>query len=187
MAISPASDIVLDVVRAAEPETVAAARARLEKMRLSPGGSSFDIDQGMAPVRAPGPSSVLASSDAQKKPFVEFEAMVLQTFLESMLPKDSESVYGAGLAGDMWKSLMAQEMSRAMADAGGIGIADRVYADFHKQGDRVIPLAGVNRDPGAEQADQQDMLATALVQELQRMTTRKMGADQSDDNYRGGQ
>ncbi len=32
--------------------------------------------------------------------------MVLQTFIQNMLPKNTEGVYGEGLSGDMWKSMM---------------------------------------------------------------------------------
>ena len=103
-----------------------------------------------------------------------------------MLPSDSESVYGSGLSGDMWKSLLAQEMGKAMAQTGGIGIADKVAADFYREGERVVPVAGVDRDPATPENDRQDMLATALVQELQRLTSRHIGAGQFDENQRGG-
>ena len=59
---------------------------------------------------------------------VKFEAMVLGSFMESMLPKENP-VYGGGMAGGMWKSMLAQELGRTMAERGGIGIADRLLGD----------------------------------------------------------
>ena len=185
MAISPPSDIVMDVVRAAEPDAVATARAGLEKASRSAGVPAFSMAEG-AGLASSTPARTASVDDPKKKPFVEFEAMVLQTFLQSMLPSDSESVYGSGLSGDMWKSLLAQEMGKAMAQTGGIGIADKVAADFYREGERVVPVAGVDRDPATPENDRQDMLATALVQELQRLTSRHIGAGQLDENQRGG-
>jgi Rod binding domain-containing protein len=63
--------------------------------------------------------------------FKKFEAMVLQTFLQSMLPKDAEAVYGGGMAGDMWKSFLAQQLGEVMAERGGIGIADRILGPHY--------------------------------------------------------
>ena len=54
---------------------------------------------------------------------------MLQTFIQNMLPKDGAAVYGKGMAGDMWKSLLAEKVAEVMADRGGIGIADRVLGD----------------------------------------------------------
>jgi Rod binding domain-containing protein len=54
--------------------------------------------------------------------------MVLSSFVESMLPQSSEAVFGAGSAGQIWKSMMAQQIATQLAKSGGIGIADRMQA-----------------------------------------------------------
>ena len=81
MAISPPSDIVLDVARAAEPMDVEAARAALTKRA---GGASVafavDADMGSRPAGPP------AGTDRGQE-FKRFEAMVLQTFIQNMLPR----------------------------------------------------------------------------------------------------
>jgi Rod binding domain-containing protein len=78
-----------------------------------------------------------------KSPLVQFEAFVLQDFVAAMLPEKSESVFGKGLSGDMWKSLFAEKIAAQMADRGGIGIADRLLKDFHIEGDeRLSPQSG---------------------------------------------
>ena len=82
--------------------------------------------------------------------------MVLQTFIQTMLPKDAEAVYGKGMAGDMWKSLLAEQLGDAMAERGGIGIADRVLGDHYIEGEtkladrRGFGRAGKGRDRPAE-------------------------------------
>lgn len=108
--------------------------------------------------------------------FVKFEAMVLQTFMQSILPKESEAVYGGGMAGDMWKSLLAQQLGEVMARRGGIGIADRVLGDHYLEGEQKVAVAGLSRD-AAEEAGRQDLLSTALVEKMQREIVKTLTDD----------
>lgn len=176
MAISPPSDIVLDVARAVDPAEMEAARARLRALvGAAEGGEGFaaTASAGMrgAPVAARSPG-------ATPEAFRKFEAMVLQTFVQGMLPEDAANVYGEGLAGDMWKSFLAKEMAEAMAARGGIGIADRVLADYYMVDDQRVPVSGVHGDKVArEAADLQSQLATALVDEHQRRFARWLDED----------
>ncbi len=57
--------------------------------------------------------------------------MVLQTFIQNMLPKDGAAVYGKGMAGEMWKSMLAEKVARCVAERGGIGIADRMLGEHY--------------------------------------------------------
>ncbi len=70
----------------------------------------------------------LASQRATKSEVDEtsrkFEAMVLENLVKSMLPSQSEEIFGKGVAGDMWKGMMAEQLGDAIAKGGGIGIAD---------------------------------------------------------------
>jgi len=61
-------------------------------------------------------------------PYVEFEAFVLQSFVEAMLPKNAESVFGSGTAGGFWKSMLAEKLGMELAKSGGIGLASTVAA-----------------------------------------------------------
>ncbi len=54
----------------------------------------------------------------------DFEALVLQSFIQEMLPKKSEQVFGGGVAGDIWRSMLAEKLAAEVAERGGIGIAD---------------------------------------------------------------
>jgi peptidoglycan hydrolase FlgJ len=75
-----------------------------------------------------------ASNEAARAPFARFEALVLQTFIQSMLPKDAESVYGKGLSGDMWQSMLAEKIAEQVTQRGGIGIAARLAKDYSVRG-----------------------------------------------------
>ncbi len=60
----------------------------------------------------------------------EFESFVLQTFVEAMLPKETSGVFGVGMAGAFWRSMMAEQIARELARSGGIGIGDLVADDI---------------------------------------------------------
>lgn len=125
-------------------------------------------------------AAALASPRAAGKvpeTFQKFEGMVLQTFIQSMLPQESEAVYGSGLAGDMWKSFLATEIANQMAKAGGIGIAERVLGQHYMDGEKKVAISGL---PGTAEksglADQR-LLSSSLVQEMQRTMMKSLGED----------
>lgn len=162
----------MDVARAVEPEALEVARARLMAIVDKVAGTAgFEVPESLAGMRG------VTATDRGQAPeaFQKFEAMVLQTFLQSMLPQDAESVYGGGIAGDMWKSFLAQELGQQMAKAGGIGIADRVLGDYYMAQDQRIPVGGVDGDPKeTERADTQSLLSVAMVHEIQRNIMRNV-------------
>lgn len=167
MSISPPSDIVLDVARAADPLRRQEAMERLTRLSATKanafaatdqagfddvfksvdngigdgdGGIStklpitqlpFDATSAMMRLKsdtalasAGGASSVKAGNG-----YRDFEAMALTTFVESMLPKSGgSSLFGTGTAGEVWRSMMAQQIAGQLAAAGGIGIADQLQA-----------------------------------------------------------
>jgi Rod binding domain-containing protein len=132
MAINPPSDIVLDVARAADP---AARQAAIDKLAGAGAPARADaqlfanmIDR-MQPTAMPGGfrPSLPANSKAAEA-YRSFEAFFIQSFIQSMLPKNSEANFGSGTAGEMWRSMSAEHMAKAIADAGGVGIAERLMA-----------------------------------------------------------
>lgn len=180
MAISTPGDIVLDVVRAADPTQVETARARLSSFAAPAGGADFasTLDAG-------GRDAV--SARATPEAFRKFEAMVLQTFLQNMLPQDAENVYGSGVAGQMWQSMMAEKLGEQMAQRGGIGIADRILRDHYVEGETTVPLRGVSRDPDRPDRIEQQMLTTAMLTEIQGKIAQALDRDgpgSSDDTTR---
>lgn len=162
MAISPVSDIVMDVVQAAEPAAVAAARARLSE-GAAPGGETFSLEVAGRPaprIEKPG-----------LEPFQKFEAMVLGSFVEAMLPDDAESAYGGGMAGSMWKGLLAEKLGTALAESGGIGIAERMLPGHYVEDGKRVSVGPAAHPPSQAEAGN-SMLQTSLVAEFQRRALR---------------
>ena len=156
MAVTLTTDIVADVMRAAQPERLQAARERLRAL-----GSE-------APGAVPMAASPHNRQPDQAAAYQKFDAMVLSQFVEAMLPKESENVYGGGLAGDMWKSMMAQQLGDSLAAQGALQIASRYIGDRYADGDLSSPLRGA-ADPAARAAiDGQTGRSRSLVEELQR-------------------
>lgn len=78
-----------------------------------------------------GPADGAAKApDAGMTALNRFEALVLQNFIEAMLPDDASSVYGEGLPGEMWKSMMSEKIAEEFASQGGLGIAERIGAQL---------------------------------------------------------
>src|SRR5690606_10401638 len=123
--ISAPSQIGLDMLRSPALAGVDPARAE----RLGPGPAAVRFELGET-----GDARTASSASKPDIPasFKRFEAMVLQTFIQNMLPRDGAAVYGKGMAGDMWKSLLAEKVAEVMADRGGIGIADRVLGERYE-------------------------------------------------------
>jgi Rod binding domain-containing protein len=145
LAIDPASDLILDVIRAGDPERAAAAASRLAAIANAGAAASGDfgteLDETASP-SSPAASAVVSDAggararlaaianqnDPAAKAKADFEAMLLNGFVSEMLPKDSEAVFGQGMAGDMWKSMLADQVSRQIAKSGALGIGDRLFA-----------------------------------------------------------
>lgn len=170
MAISPPSDIVLDVARAAEPNQLEAARARLAS-RAAAAASGLAEIFSVGDLRDPAITGAHAHDEATPAGYRNFEAMVLSTFVQELIPKHADAVYGEGLSGDMWKSLLAQQLGVVIADRGGIGIANHLLKDHYVEGDRKVALKGAAAGTEKLRHDQEHSLSSALVNELQRRLT----------------
>jgi Rod binding domain-containing protein len=183
LAISPPSDIVLDVARAVEPDAFAAARARLaSRAGMAPGAAAAAAASqpfSLGDLRNSAMARPSMQADATPQTYRKFEGMVLATFVQSMLPKQADAVYGEGMAGDMWKSLLSQQLGTAIADRGGIGIADSLLKDHYQDGDKKVALSAVSSGPEKAQHDQRLNLSAAMVQELQRRLTADIAGDTS--------
>ena len=136
MSISPATDIVLDVARAADPARYKRAVAKLDATAAT-GFSEQLAAEETAPARAPATDSAAIAQPASRTPVPEpsdaatdktaatyrqFEAMALASMLEAAMPRD-EGFFGKGVAGDTWKSMLIDQIASEMAKQGGVGIA----------------------------------------------------------------
>ncbi len=141
MALDPPSDVVLEVAKAADPARAAVAAQRLNALAAAAGqggGFAETLSQtapasasamgGLANARSALTDPVDAAGKKEAKAEVEFEAMMLGSFVKEMMPKDATATFGQGLAGDMWKSMMADQLAHQIAKSGTLGIARRLFA-----------------------------------------------------------
>lgn len=140
MAITPASDIVLDVARAADPDRYRAAVDRLARLRATADAAApapaaaFDAALSPSAADRPAPTSAPAAGASRSNvrsglnAYGQFEAFVLQSFLQSMMPRNATSVFGKGTAGEFWRSMLAEKMGDELARSGQVGIARRLAA-----------------------------------------------------------
>lgn len=152
MSIQIPSDLILDVVKAADPQKAQAMTARLQQASaaLPAGAMSFDetlTAEAPAPADTPvalpmeGRSPLAASSSlalrnatalsgtsgsATPEAYRRFEAMVLSSFVEAILPEANGALFGAGTAGQVWRSMLAERIAGEVARSGGVGLAERI-------------------------------------------------------------
>ena len=158
MAISPPSDIISDVARAADPARLQVASRKLQEGASPADGTSFDDAVRAAsekPLMMAGADiyslrnslrndAESAGAEKARQAHQDFEAYILQTFVESMLPKEAENTYGKGSAGSIWKSMLAEQIGAQLSKAGGIGIAEKLL-NARKNGPSVeAPRASMN-------------------------------------------
>jgi Rod binding domain-containing protein len=140
MAINPPSDLVMDVARAADPQ---AYRMAAERLRAPSASGAMVASTGAAAMAAPAAGGGLTrdnfasfsdslaagvsvrpdAQNAASPAYRKFEAFMLQSFVQSMFTSDTTATFGKGIAGEYWKSMMAEAMANKMADGGGVGIA----------------------------------------------------------------
>lgn len=126
MAISPPSDLILDVVKAADPLARQEATNRLSRLAESTETGSVPFSDFFGSTRvATQPSTAVSAGNTGDKqsPAQQFEAVILHQFVESMLPMEATAVFGEGSTGEIWKSMMAEQVANQIAASGGIGIA----------------------------------------------------------------
>ena len=145
MAADPSSDIVLEVAKAADPMRAAAAAQRLNTLAGAAAPDAANFAQTLAETAAePAATAAIPSAADARARFAAlaadatdekankvktgFEAVMLNSFVSEMMPKDSESFFGQGLAGDMWKSMLADQVSRQIAKSDVLGIAKRLFS-----------------------------------------------------------
>jgi hypothetical protein len=133
MSIFPATDIISDVARAADPGKVKVAIKRLEDIG---GEKARQVDlafsaaeSSVASLRGKTQSVTrvdAAASTATRvetlSPTQKFEAFLLQGWLDVILPKEGSGVYGGGAGTGIWRSMMAEQLATQIVRAGGVGL-----------------------------------------------------------------
>jgi peptidoglycan hydrolase FlgJ len=142
MAFSPKTDVILEVASAADPSRASLAAQRLNAIagsNATPADFVSSLNQAAGVANAP--SSLPGGADARSrlaeaasgpeklgKAKTQFEAMMLNSFVSELLPKDTGEVFGQGMAGDMWRSMLAEQVSTQIAKSGKLGLARRLFA-----------------------------------------------------------
>lgn len=131
MAVSIPSDLIVDVMRSADPQRVKLAVARLQNGATSPAGPTPPPLQTFADFMPPLKLAPDVASDAAKSSSARagFEKMVISNMLENILPRASSGVFGEDSAGSIWRSMFSDSLADAYAKQGGLGIADLVSRD----------------------------------------------------------
>ncbi|AQS40924.1 MAG: Flagellar rod assembly protein FlgJ [Candidatus Tokpelaia hoelldobleri] len=142
MAITPPSDLILDVAQAVDPLQYRASVEKLSRTRSASATAAEMADASFAQLAAienNTPRQAAAMSDGNMQAtetgsrksaeaYQKFEAFMLQKFVEEMFTTDTPSVFGSGAGSDYWKSLMAEMIAGEVAKGGGIGIASVLAA-----------------------------------------------------------
>ncbi|RYC32363.1 flagellar biosynthesis protein FlgJ [Lichenibacterium minor] len=144
MSIAPPSDIILDVAQAADPRRLQAATTKLNTMATSSGGQAVDFHALLASAAAPKPAAAASpgpttlfqghagTAASTLSPYQKFEAVLLQTFVQEILPKD-DKLFGDAASADAYRGMMAEQLANQLARSGRIGIA-RMIEKAHGPG-----------------------------------------------------
>jgi flagellar protein FlgJ len=173
VAINPPSDIVLGAVLAADPSKYRAAADRLRRPGTDAGSdfaasapapssssswrtsTSPETITSDAQGQLPAPPPAATASRVAKPPdaFAQLEAFVLQSFIQTMLPKDSQSFFGKGTAGEVWKSMLAEKLGAQIASSNQVGLAKRLAAGRTNAAvappQAAVALGGADRTPSS--------------------------------------
>jgi flagellar protein FlgJ len=140
MARNPGSDLLSDALLAAEPQQARAAAEKLAKLAASDSAVAAAFEDALAgePAVTPsaglrGPLSVSIGSQGlhggkPANPYEQFEATMLKSFFETMLPSKANAIFGSGLAGDVWKSMFAEALANAVSRTKSVGVAKELEA-----------------------------------------------------------
>ena len=142
MSVTISSDLVVDVMNAAPPRIARAATLRLTDIADGTGFATTlqgvkghrpgkiagdmiaDVMSAAEPGRAAAAEQRLASLSATVAgPYKAFEAFMLRTAFEDMLPPVETGAFGSGFAGSVWRSMAAEQFASLFTDRGGIGLA----------------------------------------------------------------
>ena len=161
-------DIVSDVAEKADTQRLAAGLNRLRGFAMPRGGGVISSLPSSASVGTRGAeisgrhdfvwslrhydSSAGASVAVRAEPkspatlaAEKFEAFVLQTWLEALLPKTEGGSFGTDGSANVWRSMMAEQLGLQLARSGGVGLQKMIAAHPVSPGARA-PAIGENVD-----------------------------------------
>ncbi len=87
------------------------------------------------PIPAPGPTQAGPGVDRQRvrQAAEDFEAVFLSQMLQPMFEGlETDGMFGGGSAEQIYRGVLVQEYGKALAQRGGVGIADAVEQEMLK-------------------------------------------------------
>jgi hypothetical protein len=72
----------------------------------------------------PGANAHSRSAAATQAPMISLESLMMSKLVDQMMPKDKDSIYGSGLAGDTWRGFAVNQMSDTISAADPLQLAD---------------------------------------------------------------
>ncbi len=154
MSIQPPSDIVLDVAQAADPAKSMAATQKLTRA-ASPDEMNTAFSNVMENVSTPPDNTASLKTqlglmnartaltqpsnaeDTRMKAYQGLEALVFQNLFETTLPHDSSM--GDGMAGNVWRSMMAEQLGKQTAKMIDLGLFPKAEASHASQPNKCFP------------------------------------------------
>jgi len=95
--------------------------------------NALSTDIAKLPKKAMPKPQAQESIEQMRKTAQEFEASFLSQMLQPMFANlSAEKPFGGGTGEDMWRSLQVDEYGKAIAQKGGIGLADSVFREMLK-------------------------------------------------------
>ena len=132
MGVSLPSDLIVDVMRNADPSRLKGAVANLQSMGgPTDSGTAFASvleaqperwGEGVESLFSPVSTAVAPESSASGNAYAGFEQMVLRNLVEQLLPDAESGAFGTGTSAAIWRSMAADQLASVYAQAGGIGI-----------------------------------------------------------------
>jgi hypothetical protein len=108
------------LIRAASPDDADARfSAALENVSL-PSDTTAEFKNTLGLMNAHAALAQVNPEDARMKAYKGLEALVFQNLFETTLPHDSS--LGTGMAGDVWRSMMADQMGKQAAKMIDLGL-----------------------------------------------------------------
>lgn len=106
-------DLIAQVLAAADPAKVQAAEARLNGIGAA--------------------NTAVAANDPKREVMKKLEGSLLTSLVDEVMPKDSESLYGEGTAGEVARQFQVENLAEAAAEAEPLGLARQLYGNAPQQ------------------------------------------------------
>jgi len=107
-------------------------------MAIKPLGSLAQIGALQSKTAADTAAGVKAAA-GKAKAATDFQAVILTTMVEQMLPAKADHVFGSGTAGSVWRSMLAEKIAAQMAQKDVLGLDKTLSRHIESLGSAKTP------------------------------------------------